>query len=1137
MKPKTPKPPDPPPNDDESTSASDSSSVPLRVDEDASSDSLDLSLAKSPPSPASSGGTQPKKSISTGVGSKGSSSSSHEDPSPCGVDNCEQAGFADEKKWVDHLNQEHPVANQSPDLINQILNGNIGPFMTFSPKLCVHCQAIWVKKSHHCPQNPQQRPPDVAPDISEGTQASAEDEVLLWTEANCKFMEEISWQDLAKVTVPKITRFAGFDRRISTLFSNIVKKSPSVDLQFKAIYLFPGWVLEGRSNLKSFQKRIERIENGEWETRHNEMMTHLLTQAQARLGTNNTLSQTMAFLRAGEVSKAAKALTNEKPILSSTVARDCARSKFPQVSSLEADCTSAKLTPFEPKEVSKVLKGSAKLSHPGPDGWTYELMLAIASTDRGMKCLANLATHLASGNYKDHLESLLPLLNARLFIFDKGSKDEELDVRPIACAGLWRRLPAKLLSNKHLADISHFLKPLQFGVGVSGGSEAVVHLVQLERERHQDYAFLKLDLRNAFGSIRRGDIHKALSNHFPDLIPWFMISYGRPIDLKLTSERGVEDIGCMEGVLQGDPLGPAFFALGFHQNLLEINKFLHEEDKSGNSWATAVLDDVIIKLRPQDIKKVWDHCRKTLDGNGLVAKHSKCKVLEPLSEPLQKDYLPADLRSARSIKLLGTVIGEDERVKELYSDVVKNSRHLMDKVVEFSRSDRNGATQGAFAILRHAVPNRLTFLLRTCEKPDLIKEAAQAFDRKMRTTLTQILGHGTLEDSQYLQATFPVGKGGFGLRSAERAIWPAFVGSWALSLDLFANNAFVTGAMLKNFLPKDNHLAKSLEQGQEYYARRLSELGSPFFENGKPMIPDFRFRPNEAATKQELQKRLTKANQKSLIQEFIDNRHDSLDGESLKIFKARWKSVCGVGGGDLIQALPTQRALTIPNKAFRYAMSNHFGKLPSEFRHQYQNQICTCSAGKDKSYLEIYHLEVCLKGGGQTYRHDRVCDVFKTAFKNIGCSVSSELLSFKKTHKSQKRLDIEVQFNDKAYQFDSLGLDISFTQPCAKSTRNTDAILAREKEKNKRYAKKCHDIGMTFIPVVFETFGRIGAPALRLIRNMFRSRKVDKLKWEPNWTAPQPYNVFRQQLAVSHHHNTYRHAKAVQRGLKPAPVH
>ena len=81
---------------------------------------------------------------------------------------------------------------------------------------------------------------------------------------------------------------------------------------------------------------------------------------------------------------------------------------------------------------------------------------------------------------------------------------------------------------------------------------------------------------NGFNCVSRRAIYGGLRRWFPELIPTFRKFYARRGSLYTIGPEGkrlaVDEEGVpyysAEGCSQGDPLGPFFFAIGYHESLL-----------------------------------------------------------------------------------------------------------------------------------------------------------------------------------------------------------------------------------------------------------------------------------------------------------------------------------------------------------------------------------------------------------------------------------------------------------------------------------------------------------------------------------------------------------------------------------------
>ena len=126
-------------------------------------------------------------------------------------------------------------------------------------------------------------------------------------------------------------------------------------------------------------------------------------------------------------------------------------------------------------------------------------------------------------------------------------------LRPITVGEVLRRLTSKCLSWAVRAAASSYLVPLQLGVGVKAGCEAIVHAVRSVIQDPdippESRSCLLLDFQNAFNNIGRQHIFGEVRSRLPGLAAWMECCYGtQPIlhfgDYTILSQCGVQ---------QGDP--------------------------------------------------------------------------------------------------------------------------------------------------------------------------------------------------------------------------------------------------------------------------------------------------------------------------------------------------------------------------------------------------------------------------------------------------------------------------------------------------------------------------------------------------------------------------------------------------------
>jgi hypothetical protein len=93
----------------------------------------------------------------------------------------------------------------------------------------------------------------------------------------------------------------------------------------------------------------------------------------------------------------------------------------------------------------------------------------------------------------------------------------------------------------------------QVGIGLSGGSEAVIHATRLAiQSTPSNYVVAKLDFSNAFSSLHSDTLLDAMYDKIPELYKFYHLSHISPLILFFGSHQILSQV-CTK---QGDPLGP-----------------------------------------------------------------------------------------------------------------------------------------------------------------------------------------------------------------------------------------------------------------------------------------------------------------------------------------------------------------------------------------------------------------------------------------------------------------------------------------------------------------------------------------------------------------------------------------------------
>lgn len=289
------------------------------------------------------------------------------------------------------------------------------------------------------------------------------------------------------------------------------------------------------------------------------------------------------------------------------------------------------------------LRKAPRGSSCGPDGWRFEHLKTALSRSPELQVEAPRMLSALHGVVAVAAAALLPascrdaFATASLSALRKPSAPGELKVRPVAAGNVLRRLTGMVLAAVHVAALREAAGPNQVAVGRASAAEGTILAVRqalLDGPAQHVAAF---DAKNAFNEMSRQLVLDQVATLVPALLPYIAFVYGGgpiPITSRTAQAPGYVVFWSAEGVQQGDPLGPALFALGLAPALAELAQRLRQCAGTRRFLLAAYLDDITVVSSAPLLRAALHHVPLVLRRVcSLEIQRAKTQIWPPLPPP------------------------------------------------------------------------------------------------------------------------------------------------------------------------------------------------------------------------------------------------------------------------------------------------------------------------------------------------------------------------------------------------------------------------------------------------------------------------------------------------------------------------
>ena len=687
------------------------------------------------------------------------------------------------------------------------------------------------------------------------------------------------------------------------------------------------------------------------------------------------------------------------------------------------------------KHVLKALRSFKPLSAPGPSGLRpSHLLEALDVPTLGPK-----------NSFKEALRQWILLCArgelptwsgpwiaaARLIPLLKASGG----IRPVAVGEVLRRLTSKVLQRSFSTRLTGALAPLQLGVGVRGATEQIARKLRRILIANPGAFVLQIDLSNAFNSVDRSKVQEGLRSQLPELLPWFELTHSQPSPLFCQDQVLVSQ----QGTQQGDPLGPAFFALAIHPVISAID--------TGLLWEAWYHDDGILVGDESAVLAALASVGEHLLRMGLRVNLSKCTLWSPQGMLRSEGPVAVSDWSTPHV-VLGTPFGSAAAEQQFLESVHRKHERLLQRLSQLPD------TQIAVSLLRYCLgAQKVNHLLRV-----MWSERASTFVTAtavgIRRALEGILGR-SLPDAAWLQSCLPIRHGGLGIQNPALTHSAAFLASALAEYSGAFSTTWEETSPCAEFWDVVDSLSNQLVEDTTLAQWQVEHILPP-----REHILEAKFHEQRV---------------------WSDKVHLRLKQElttSLPLRdQVRLRDQSEEHAGGWLSVVPND------NLGSRFAKGEY--QLLVEF-HLGLPLLPDSAAGhpcdKCGQPMDVFgdHFLTC-RHSGLWRRHNFPRDVLSDIATSAGLRCQTEACVQGKARPA----DVLV------YEWDSgrdLAVDLTVRHPLAASGQwdpRKSQLADAEEEKNRKYLAVCNDEGMDFTPAGISTFGAFGSQGRSFLSKLF----------------------------------------------------
>jgi hypothetical protein len=331
----------------------------------------------------------------------------------------------------------------------------------------------------------------------------------------------------------------------------------------------------------------------------------------------------------------------------------------------------------------------------GVDGWRFEHLRDMCGEDPHVRALVTqMLRRMAATTVPSRVQRMMRVCTLLAFrksaaprAGEEGEEEGDPDVRPIGIASVLRRLLGRVVLAGVRAEFDRAVAPHQFACGVRSGSDMMAHTMRVLVDLHPEWAWFAWDLANAFNSVSREAVVRALEAEpgLRGLVPLFLMLHDQGGEMLYHDDEGVHTIWSVEGVVQGDPLSMALFCLAIAPALRTIAAV-----DPAHSAVVTFADDGRVGAPLHVLRQILDVAEAEFRGVGLSLQVRKLVVWVPGAdeerlETARELFQGVEEVTRDGMRTVGVPLGVDAYARRALMRAVEGHGEFLQRVREMAQ--------------------------------------------------------------------------------------------------------------------------------------------------------------------------------------------------------------------------------------------------------------------------------------------------------------------------------------------------------------------------------------------------------------------------------------------------------------------